>query len=415
LPRVTAITQQEKEQNDSIFSTNASAIALSSAIRALSGFVGVYLPLYFVQIGGTTLTLGLFTFAASLIQLLLLPIGGVIADGYGRRKIIVSMAFIGVVFPVFYALAQDWRVFGLLIVLAAVGVFSSPATRALVVDSILPEKRTTGITAIQVVSTLPSVISPSLGGWLVLQHGLENGFKMACIYAAVIAFFSALPLFVLLKETLEPKNPQKTNPSLRDGVLALTKQSFWSLPQSLKALMTSYALVAFANGAVSNYYIVYALSMVGLTAFDWGTVVSLQLLAACVLKIPGGWLSDKFGKKKVMTVSLLTTIPMILIFTLSQSFVQVVISALLLVIAGIYYAPAHEALQADLTPRLMRGRINAAWDMSSYFALGLGALVGGFAYQAFGPAVPFYIFAIAELAAALLLINKVKEPEIREA
>ncbi len=63
----------------------------------------------------------------------------------------------------------------------------------------------------------------------------------------------------------------------------------------------------------------------------------------------------------------------------------------------------------------MRGRINAAWDMSSYFAMGLGALVGGFVYGALGPAVPFYVFAVAEFAAAILLISQVKEPEIREA
>jgi MFS family permease len=315
-----------------------------------------------------------------------------------------------------YALTLDWRVFGLLTVLAAVSVVSGPATRAVILDSIPPEKRTTGITAIQVVSTLPAVISPSLGGWLVLEHGLENGFRVACIYAAVIAFLSALPLFVLLKETLETRNIQEAARSpLRDGVLTLTKSSFWNLPQSLKFLMISYALVAFANGAVANYYIMYASSVVGLTAFDWGAVLSLQLLAASVIKIPGGWFSDKFGRKKAMTASLLATIPMILIFTLSQSFIQVVVTAILLVIAGIYYAPAHEALQADLTPRLMRGRVNAAWDMSSYFALGLGALVGGFAYQALGPAVPFYVFAVAELAAAFLLITRVKEPETKEA
>jgi MFS family permease len=413
---VTAITQQEKKQDAPIFSANASAIALSSAIGALSGFIGVYLPLYFVQIGGSTITLGLFAFAAALMQLFFLPIGGIIADGYGRRKIIVSIAFVGVIFPVFYALTQDWRVFGLLTVLAAVSVISSPATQAAIVDSISPEKRTTGITAIQVVSTLPAVVSPSLGGWLVLQYGLEDGFRMACVYAAVIAFVSALPLLVLLKETLKTRNIQEAAKSpLRDGVLMLTKSSFRNLPQSLKFLMISYALVAFANGAVGRFYILYASSVVGLTAFDWGAVVSLQLLAASVIKIPGGWFSDKFGKKKAMTASLLATIPMILIFTLSQSFIQVLIAALLLVIAGIYYAPAHEALQADLTPRLMRGRVNAAWDMSSYFAIGLGTLVGGFAYQSLGPAVPFYVFAVAEFAAALLLISKVKEPEIREA
>jgi DHA2 family multidrug resistance protein len=179
--------------------------------------------------------------------------------------------------------------------------------------------------------------------------------------------------------------------------------------------MASYALVAFANGAVSQYYILYASQVVEITAFDWGAVVSLQFLLASVLKIPGGWLSDRFGKKKVMTISLLTTIPMILIFTLSQSFLQIAVFALLLVATGIYYAPAHEALQADLTPRSMRGRISALWDQSNAMAVGLGALVGGFAFEVLGSAVPFYIFALAELGAVVLLIMVVKEPQTKEA
>lgn len=415
MPKVTAITEQKQKKNESFFSKNVSAIALSSAIKALGGFIGVYLPIFFVQIGGNTLTLGLLTFVASLVQLSFLAIGGFIADNYGRRTIIVATAFTSVIFPALYALVQDWRIFGLLTVFAATGVVSSPATRATVVDSIPPEKRTTGITAIQVVSTLPSVVSPSIGGWLIVQHGLEEGFRMASVYAAVLAFISTLPLLVLLKETLQPKSPQELDPPLQNNVLNSARSSFWTLPQSLKALMTSYALVAFANGAVSQYYILYASNVVGLTAFDWGTVVSLQLLVASILKIPGGWLSDKYGKKKAMTASLLTTIPMILMFTLSQSLAQVAISALLLVTAGIYYAPAHEALQADLTPRPIRGRINALWDMSNYLALGLGALAGGLAFQTLGPAVPFYIFAVAELVAATLLISKVKEPQTREA
>jgi MFS family permease len=151
--------------------------------------------------------------------------------------------------------------------------------------------------------------------------------------------------------------------------------------------MVSYALVAFANGAVSQYYILFASRVVGVTALDWGVIVSLQLLLAGVLKIPGGWLSDRFGKKKAMTASLLTAIPMILVFTLSQSPLQLVISALLLVAAGIYYAPAHEALQADLTPRSMRGRISALWDQSSAIAMGLGALIGGFSFGVLGPSL----------------------------
>jgi MFS family permease len=246
------------------------------------------------------------------------------------------------------------------------------------------------------------------------QYGLETGFRIGCIYAGVFAFIATVPLLVMLKETGRIRNAENAGLALRNTIKEFAKPLLSNLSPSLKVLMASYALVAFANGAVSQYYILYASRVVGITALDWGAVVSLQFLLAIVLKIPGGWLSDKFGKKKVMTVSLLTAIPMILIFTLSQSFIQIVASALLLVAAGIYYAPAHEALQADLTPRSMRGRVSALWDQSSALAVGVGAMVGGFAFEALGPAVPFYIFGLAELCAVTMLITMVKEPQARE-
>jgi MFS family permease len=411
---VTVVEEPKQKEKTFFLNRNVSALALSSAIKALGGFVGIYLPLYFVQIGGNPTVLGVFTFWASLVQLLFLSVGGVIADNYGRRKIIVLAAFSGVVFPALYAVVQDWHVVGLLTVFAAIGAVSSPATRATVADSIAPEKRTTGIAVLQVVSTLPSVISPSVGGWLMLQYGLENGFRIGCIYASVFAIVSMAPLFMLLKETWQSRDGKDMGSSSRNDALSFLKPSLSGLPQSLKFLMVSYALVAFANGAVSQYYVLYASRVVGVTALDWGVVVSLQLLLAVILKIPGGWLSDRFGKKRAMTVSLLMAIPMILVFTLSQSFLQLVVSALLLVAAGIYYAPAYEALQADLTPRSMRGRISAFWDQSSAIAVGLGALVGGFAFEALGPAVPFYLFAMAELVAVILLVGMVKEPQVKE-
>lgn len=414
MSRVTVVEEPKQKQKTSFLNGNVSALALSGAIKALGGFVGVYLPLYFVQIGGNPATLGMLTFWASLVQLLFLSVGGMIADNYGRRKIIVLAALSSVVFPALYAVVQDWRVFGLLTVFAAIGAISSPATRATVADSIAPERRTTGIAVLQVVSTLPSVISPSVGGWLMLQYGLENGFRIGCVYAAVFAIVSMVPLFVLLKETLQSRNVENKGSLFRSDVFGFLKPSLSGLSQSLKALMVSYALVAFANGAVSQYYILYASRVVGVTALDWGVIVSLQLLLAGILKIPGGWLSDRFGKKRAMTVSLLMSIPMILVFTLSQSFLQLVVSALLLVAAGIYYAPAHEALQADLTPRSMRGRISAFWDQSSAVAVGFGALVGGFAFEALGAAVPFYLFALAELIAVILLVGMVKEPQVKE-
>jgi len=101
-------------------------------------------------------------------------------------------------------------------------------------------------------------------------------------------------------------------------------------------------------------------------------------------------------------------------FNFSRSFVQALIVALLLIVTGIYYAPAHEALQADLTPRAMRGRITALWDISNAVSAASGALLGGFLFQTVNPAAPFYLFAAAELMAALFLVSVVREPVKKE-
>ncbi len=188
----------------------------------------------------------------------------------------------------------------------------------------------------------------------------------------------------------------------------------YQLPTSLKVLIVSYALITFANGAVGQYYILYAHDVIRLTDPEWGLIVSLQFLLAIVLKIPGGHFSDKFGKRKIMIISAVTCAPSVILFTFSRSFIQALIVTLLIVVTGIYYAPAHEALQADLTSRAMRGRITALWDTSNSVSAALGALMGGFLFQTVDPAAPFYLFAVVELMAALFLISVVREPVEKE-
>jgi MFS family permease len=87
---------------------------------------------------------------------------------------------------------------------------------------------------------------------------------------------------------------------------------------------------------------------------------------------------------------------------------------LLLVVAGIYYAPVHEALQADLTPRLVRGRIAMLWIMGSFLASAIGVFVGGLLFHTVSPETPFYLFTLAELVAVFLLVIVVKEPLKKE-
>lgn len=393
---------------------NLAAIAVSSAIGGFgAGIIRIWVPRYFDELGGNPFTLGLMTFATLMVQCVMFLLGGLIADHYGRRRVIVLSAFYGIFFPLLYAVTQDWRIFAVLSIISALGAISRPASQAIVVDSIQPKKRTTGIASLQVISSLPVPIAILIGVWLIQNHSLLNGFRLACIYAAVATLTSAFVVLLFLKETLRSRVVGKLTFSNFSALRSFIKLPY-QLPTSLKALIISYALIMFANGAVGQYYILYAHDVIRLTDPEWGLIVSLQFFLAIALKIPGGHFSDKFGKRKIMIISAATCAPSAILFTFSHSFVQALIVALLLIVTGIYYAPAHEALQADLTPRAMRGRITALWDTSNSISVALGALIGGFLFQTVNPAAPFYLFAAAELMAVLFLVSIVREPVKKE-
>lgn len=393
------------------FRGNIGVIAGSTAVNGFgTALVSTYIAKYFVGIGGDPFELGIMTSLSAIIQLLVFFLGGHIADRYGRRRVIVLAAFYAILFPMLYVLIRDWRIFLVASVMGAFASLSSPAVHATVADSISPEKRTTGIATLQVVSSAPTIFSPLIAGYLIEAYGLQSGFRLACLSAAATALISALILTLFLKETKQKASIASDTLSAKNHT-GLSQES-WK--KSLTALLFSYGLVAFANALVGSYYILYATDVIGLGEFQWGIIVSLQIAMVTLLKIPGGWASDRFGKKRIMIISILTCIPCVVIFTFAQSFLQTAIAVILLTVAGMYYAPSYEALQADLTPRNIRGRISSFWDISGAAATSIGAPLGGFIFQTIGPAVPFYFFAVVELAAALLILIAVKEPKKAE-
>jgi len=375
--------------------------------------IGVYMPKYFLSLGGNTLALGLITAFGSVVQFFMLLLGGFAADHYGRRNILVATAFYGILFPFFYFILQDWRLFAVVSIFAAFGSLSGPAWHAIVADSVPLEKRTSGIASLQVFSSLPQVIAPFIWGWLIENLGWIDGFKVGCIYSISTALISALIVGIFLRETLKEQSTTKQNLSNNNSLTGFSEVRH-SLSTSLQTLIIAYALVIFANGAVGQYYIIYATDVIGLSALQWSMIVSVQFLFASVFKIPGAWAADRFGKRKVLIISVLSCAPFTIFFVLSRSFAQVLIAMLLLVVAGIYYAPAHEALQADLTPRGVRGRITALWSIGGALGAASGALVGGWLFQTVNPTLPFYLFTVVELVAVVFLVAGVREPLKKE-
>ncbi len=393
----------------SFFQGNMVVLAASGAFTNLgTGVIGIFMPEYFQRLGGNTMILGVMGFAVLMIQFSMFLLGGFIADQHGRKKIIVLTAFYGAFFPLLYVVFQDWRLFVAISIIAAFSSVSIPATQVIIADSASPERRARGISAVQVVSSLPLAVTPLVWGWLIDNLGWAEGFKIGCIYSIATALISAFILLFFLKETLKPKASPTLSAKSFDLSFSFTEVRRY-MPHSLTALIVAYCLTAFANATVGKYYIIYATEVIGLPALQWSLILSSQFLLAIVLKFPGAWIADKFGKKKVLAISAFACAPLTLVFTFSRSFGEVLIVLLLLVVAGIYYDPVHQALQADLTPQSVRGRIIMFWSMDGAAASAIGMIVGSSLYYMIGPGMPFFVFTIAELLAVTILILAVKE------
>ena len=403
---MTAADSQKKGGSNGFRSRgNLSVIAASTAIKSFGGgLINSYVALVFVELGGNAFTFGVIAALASLIGCITFLLGGLIADYYGRKRIMIIAAFYGAFSVLLFAVTKDWRLFASVYIVTTFASISGPASSATVADSLPPKKRATGIASLQVIASLPVVVAPLIGGYIMDEIGILDGFRLAAVFTAAFSLISALVLFIFLRETWQKPDKGK----LRD-CFKLPQQ----LSSSLKGLICSYALVAFANGAVASYYLLYAIQVIGLTPLQWAPIVSAQFLIT-LIKIPGARLSDNIGKRKVMIVSVLACAPCAVMFTLSGSFLQALISILLVTATGIFYSPAYEALQADLTPKATRGRIIALWRLTTSLATMPGTIAGGFLFEVVDPALPFYLFCIAEVIAALVIVRFVREPDKKE-
>ena len=82
-----SVKNEKSGSSLSFFQGNIAVIAASSAIRSFGGgLISAYVSLYFVELGGSPITLGLMTAIASVIGCIMLLLGGFIADYYGRKK-----------------------------------------------------------------------------------------------------------------------------------------------------------------------------------------------------------------------------------------------------------------------------------------------------------------------------------------
>jgi MFS family permease len=367
------------------------------------------IPLYLTgAFGATPALVGVIEGIAESTASLLKVYSGYLTDRYSRKKPIAFIGYAaGLVYKAALLLSSSWGG-----VLAArvidrlgKGIRTSPR------DVMVSESADRGAMgkAFGVHKAL-DMAGSALGILLafLLVRGAASGqsdYKRVFLLSAIPAALSLL-MFLFIREKKVKRAPWQ-------------RERFWKNVRGLSRPLKLYLLIAFlfTLGNSSNTFLLLRAKNAG---FDDVTVILLYFaynLAASLLAIPFGRLSDKIGRKRLLTMGYLVFAAVYLGFAFFSSKAGM----LLLFIAYGFYtamtAGVERALITDIAPAHLKGTMLGLHSTLVGAALLPASALFGLLWTRFGPQVPFVFGASLSLLSAVLLIAFFKpgRPETKAA
>jgi MFS family permease len=395
---------------------NYATIVISWILIDFAGEIpATYYALYVLKLGATETILGVIGLMGFLALASMQFPGGYLADKFGRKWLVSSMTFGVALSFIFYALAPSWPF--ILIGVVLMNFFNSiyqPALMAIVQDSLPSEKRGMGFSIIMLITSTSTTPGPLVAGLLYSRFGLVQGMRVA--YGIVVALFlTAAFLRFRLKETFinTPKPSWKEFFRSYPTSLKESVRVWGRVPRSMFYLFLSGAIMMFGVASVQLYLVDYAVNVLLVDKEIWAYVLTALPVTMIILSIPIGKFVDKVNRKVPILVAYVFIFGALLLFV-HGSLLLLFLSLMLLGVGLVMTNSGVGALQADLTPRESRGKVQGFSSFVYNVVMAMGTAIGGFLYEHFSPQLPFYIAMGFIFPAFLLTLTMVHESHRRE-
>ena len=354
------------------------------------------IPLYLTSaFGATPAIVGIIEGIAESIASLLKVFSGYVTDKYKQKK---KIAFAGYATGFFYKLsliiASSWV--GVLIarVVDRLGKGIRTAPRDVMVSESADKNsmgRAFGIH--KALDMAGSAIGILLSFFLLKQMGNTGTDYKAIFTVSIIPTILALIMFAFVNERKEPR-------------VCKTRERFWKNIPNLDRRLKLYLLVVFifTLGNSSNSFLLLRAKSAG---FDDTYVILLYFLynlTASILSVPFGKLSDRIGRKKVLTAGYILFSAVYLGFAFASNTVSFVFIFLVYGIFTAMTAGVERAFIAEVSPSELKGTMLGLHSTVSGIALLPASVICGVLWESFGSAVPFVFGAAMSAVAALILI-----------
>ena len=382
-----------------------------------------YSSLYYLSLGATPFLLSVMFFVGSLAVAFVQFPGGYLADKNGRRWLIATMSFGLAIGYLFFILAPSWEFIVLGMVIQNFCLIYTPALMAMMLDSLDPDKRGSGLNFQSVLLSLISLPAPLIAAALVLVNGQyvspESDFGMRIAYTVVLlAYLAAAAIRIKLVETL-PSNGENRRPKILEAFREYPKvvreswQVWGKVPKSAFYLfLTTIGINSLVAGC-QIFFVIYATDVLKITGAEYAIVMALMYLSIAIPAVLAGFRMDIRGRKSFLILGYLLYIPAMLLFVVAD-FYLLLLAFFLYGLGNLLRVNSSQALLGDLIPRDLRGKAVGFLQFFLYLAEALVYLLVGFLYSFVAPWLPFVLLAAASVPLGLLVLFKISEPSVKE-
>jgi MFS family permease len=401
--------QMAKEvfSNRNVMSIALTTMSYSLIQQAWNPFWPKYLK---DNLGATALVIGLISGINTAETMLFSLPGGMLADRYGRRKVIVWGTLLRTLSPFVYLIAPSWEWIILASIFNGMTSVYMPAFTAIVADSMPARRRGTGYGVYNAITHFPNIISPIVGGICMDAWGYVLGLRVFLTTQILVSIAITFIRYKYTKETIDTKSRDTQHSKF--SIKLVTEQS-----RPLKIMILVAMIGSFSSRLVFDFTNLYALEVIKISNTQLGLVQTIVGIMMVGLSIPSGMLSDKYGRKGNIMASRVANPVTQWIMAYATTFELYAGGRLLNGVAmalggGGQQAggPSWNALIADLIPPEKRATFIGTQNTLTALVGTPSAVLGGWLYQTYSPQTPFVVSGIVGLVAAALFWWGVEEP-----
>jgi len=311
---------------------------LNFAAQTFQPFTSLYLMSLGADVAQVGLAFALLSFAVAIVTL---P-GGMIADRFGRKMLIVVGNFTGFLCYFLLVLIGPWQLAVIvLFIQSLMSTFYQPAYTAIIAESVPDEERGNAFGTFFFIVSIGFFVGPMIGGYLYSFAG----FSTILYGAGFLGVSGSLIRLVWIRETLTAKR--------RKAVEAVRIERSWSgLPhfgRDLKFLTVVSSMVGFVYGVMFPYVPVYATEILKISKFELGVMFSVSSFAQFMISLPAGKIIRKVGTRKLMTLAIICSSALIIPWIYSPS---ILFAICIYTITGAFtqlFTIANQTLTSNLT------------------------------------------------------------------